>query len=134
MGLLDIALPGRGGYSVCRMIKLRPDCGGVQVVMISALAEHAKWETWRKVGADGFITKPFVVEDLVSMIALRLGLMPRNSARLQPTADPDPIRDPTGSNFVPLLCRNGHRRFRPTANPLVTWACYIEIQVQRGTP
>ena len=72
--LLDISLPGRGGYSVCRMIKLHPDCGGVQVVMLSALADQAEWETWRKVGADDFITKPFVVEELVSKIAQRLGL------------------------------------------------------------
>ena len=43
--LLDIALPGRGGYAVCRLIKLRPDCGGVQVVIISALVDQADWET-----------------------------------------------------------------------------------------
>ncbi len=74
--LLDVSLPGRGGYSVCRMIKLHPDYGAVQVVMLSALADQAEWDTWRKVGADDFVTKPFVVENLVSMIAQRLGLGP----------------------------------------------------------
>ena len=74
--LLDVSLPGRGGYSVCRMIKLHPDYGNVQVVMLSALADQADWETWRKVGADDFVTKPFVVDDLVSMIATRLGMEP----------------------------------------------------------
>ena len=72
--VLDISLPGRGGYSVCRTIKLHPDWGDVQVVMLSGLAYQAEWETWRKMGADDFVVKPFVVDDLVSLVAARLRL------------------------------------------------------------
>jgi len=72
--LLDISMPGRGGYSVCRMIKHHSDYGDVQVILLSALADQANWDTWRKVGADDFVTKPFSVDGLLSMITRRLGL------------------------------------------------------------
>jgi two-component system OmpR family response regulator len=59
--LLDISLPDREGYAVCRFIKYHPNCGRTKVVFLSGLSDQANWNTWQKVGADGFLAKPFSV-------------------------------------------------------------------------
>lgn len=66
--LLDISLPDREGYAVCRFIKYHPNCGRTKVVFLSGLADQANWNTWQKVGADGFLAKPFSVTDIVSYV------------------------------------------------------------------
>lgn len=59
--LLDISPPDREGYAVCRFIKYHPNCGRTKVVFLSGLSDQANWNTWQKVGADGFLAKPFSV-------------------------------------------------------------------------
>jgi CheY-like chemotaxis protein len=72
--LLDISLPDREGYAVCRFIKYHPKCGRTKVVFLSALAHQADWNTWKKVGADGFLRKPFNVDELITEVDGYLGL------------------------------------------------------------
>jgi DNA-binding response OmpR family regulator len=66
--LLDITLPDREGYAVCRFIKYHPNCGRTKVVFLSGLAEQANWNTWEKVGADGFLSKPFQVSEIAEYV------------------------------------------------------------------
>ena len=72
--LLDITLPDREGYAVCRFIKYHPNCGRTKVVFLSGLAEQAEWNTWQKVGADGFLGKPFQVDEINAFVLEALGL------------------------------------------------------------
>ncbi len=53
--LLDISLPDRQGYAVCRFIKYHPNCGRM------------------KVGADGFLHKPLVAVDLRAEVIVSSG-------------------------------------------------------------
>ena len=71
--LLDIFLPDQEGYAVCRFIKDHPNCGRTKVVFLSVLAYQADWNTWKEVGADGFLRKPFNVDELITEVDRYLG-------------------------------------------------------------
>jgi DNA-binding response OmpR family regulator len=70
--LLDVMLPGRDGYSACRLIKNDERCAGTQVVLLSALDQQAEGDTWKKVGADDFLIKPIRPSELLSAVERRL--------------------------------------------------------------
>jgi DNA-binding response OmpR family regulator len=57
--LLDVMMPLRSGYEVCRSIKARADLSGIKVVMLSAKGRDAEVTKGLALGADLYITKPF---------------------------------------------------------------------------
>jgi CheY-like chemotaxis protein len=65
--LLDVMMPGRDGWEVCRIMKQHPALGrAVRVIMVTALDE---WEDKRQAlqtGADDYVAKPF---DLAALAA-----------------------------------------------------------------
>lgn len=63
---LDIMMPGKGGYDVCREIR-RTD-RDVPVIFISAKAEEIDKVVGLELGADDFITKPFGIREVVARI------------------------------------------------------------------
>jgi two-component system alkaline phosphatase synthesis response regulator PhoP len=70
--LLDIMLPGRNGYSVCRVIKHDPACRGTRVLFLSGVHRDTALVTGRKAGADGFISRPFTINGIVSVVEKHL--------------------------------------------------------------
>jgi len=67
--LLDIKLPGRNGFEVCR--ELRRHCMNVPVLMLTARGDVSDRVKGLKTGADDYLVKPFeVVELLARMEAL----------------------------------------------------------------
>ena len=58
--LLDVMMPGRDGWEVCRIMRQHPTLGkSVRIVMVTALGE---WEDKREalqLGADDYVEKPF---------------------------------------------------------------------------
>jgi two-component system alkaline phosphatase synthesis response regulator PhoP len=63
---LDIMLPGKSGYDVCREVrKLNPT---IPIVFISAKSEEIDKVLGLELGADDFITKPFGVKEVVARI------------------------------------------------------------------
>jgi DNA-binding response OmpR family regulator len=81
--LLDIMLPGRNGYDVCR--DLRRERAALPIIMLTAKGEEIDKVIGLELGADDYVTKPFGVRELLA----RIGAVLRRTARLQPTADPD---------------------------------------------
>lgn len=57
--LLDVSMPGKTGFEVCREIKSDPNLSGTVVVMLTALAQESDLELGERAGADGYFTKPF---------------------------------------------------------------------------
>lgn len=64
--LLDIMLPGKSGYEVCR--SLREHGVNVPVVMLTARQDEFDKLHGFEVGADDYITKPFSVKELLARI------------------------------------------------------------------
>lgn len=70
--LLDILLPYKDGYTACTEIKNDPEIGHIPVIMMSALYTKLNKTLASRLGADGYITKPFTREELVSTVELYL--------------------------------------------------------------
>ncbi len=76
---LDIMMPGRDGYDVCRAIRRRDE--SVPVIFISAKSEEIDRVVGLELGADDFIVKPFGVREVVARIrAVTRRCMARHSS------------------------------------------------------
>jgi len=64
--LVDIGLPDMSGTEVCKLIKT--SCSGVGIIMLTAKAELGYKVSSLDLGADDYITKPFVFAELISRI------------------------------------------------------------------
>src|SRR5262245_40518284 len=56
--LLDVVMPGLGGYEVCRAIKARKGQSFLPVILITVLESEEDRKQGFLAGADDFLTKP----------------------------------------------------------------------------
>jgi len=80
--VLDIEMPGIDGCEVCRRIKSQPETSGIPVLLVSGCGRTA--ELARSAGADGFLDKPFYLNDLRDQVGSLLG---RSMAQVDRTAN-----------------------------------------------
>lgn len=66
--LLDVIMPGLGGFEACRLIKEIPGKQNIPVIFISASAEEEEQEQGRKMGGSGFLTKPLDPDECRNMV------------------------------------------------------------------
>ena len=78
--VLDIMLPGMDGYAMCRMLKSDPETARARVILLSARGTPAEMAAEAQavaalgdangasVGADGFLTKPVSVKELIDRV------------------------------------------------------------------
>jgi two-component system, OmpR family, alkaline phosphatase synthesis response regulator PhoP len=64
--LLDVKLPGKNGFEVCR--ELRRHCSNLPVLMLTARGDVKDRVKGLKLGADDYLTKPFEVAELLARI------------------------------------------------------------------
>lgn len=62
--LLDVMLPEVSGYDICESIRTDPALGAVKVLMMTARGSAGERQKGLDRGADGFIAKPFELQDL----------------------------------------------------------------------
>jgi two-component system phosphate regulon response regulator PhoB len=63
--ILDVGMPGRDGYQVCAELRGREATRRIPVLMLSGLHDY---ETAGGVGADGYLSKPFNLNELESRV------------------------------------------------------------------
>lgn len=63
--ILDLMMPGEDGLSLCRHVQ---DIGGPPVIMLTAMSEDADCVVGLEIGADDYVTKPFVPRVLLARI------------------------------------------------------------------
>lgn len=64
--LLDIMMPGKSGYDVCR--ELRKRSVHLPIIMVTAKGEEVDKVVGLELGADDYVTKPFGVHELLARI------------------------------------------------------------------
>lgn len=68
--LLDLAMPGHDGATVCKQLKRQASTQNIPVILVSAEMNLAK--TAKQCGADDFIEKPFDMDVLQEKISALL--------------------------------------------------------------
>jgi two-component system OmpR family response regulator len=63
--LLDVMLPGRSGYELCRELRTQ---GAMPIILLTALGEMADRVMGLEIGADDFIVKPADPRELIARI------------------------------------------------------------------
>jgi len=80
--VLDIMLPGRSGYEVCKELRARKVT--TPILMLTAKSQEIDKVVGLDLGADDYVTKPFGVRELLARIHALL----RRSAPADGTSDP----------------------------------------------
>ena len=74
--LLDVMMPGRDGWEVCRLMKQHPALGrSVRVIMVTALGEWEDKRTALQTGADDYVEKPFDLPKLANTVQRNLAAL-----------------------------------------------------------
>jgi DNA-binding response OmpR family regulator len=85
--LLDVMMPGRDGWQVCREMKQHPTLGrSVRIVMVTALDDWVNKRQALQTGADDFVEKPFELSKLVAAVERNIKLLAPTAARGASTA------------------------------------------------
>jgi DNA-binding response OmpR family regulator len=66
--ILDIMLPGIDGYEVCEIIRLDPNFRDVKIIFRTARDREVDIAKGLSLGADAYITKPFLNTELVTKV------------------------------------------------------------------
>lgn len=87
--LLDVVMPGRDGFAICRELKADDATREIPVLFITAKNETANVLNGFRVGALDYILKPFQAEEVVSRVETHLKIsrltreLQRNNAELE---------------------------------------------------
>ena len=71
--LLDISLPGIGGFDVLERLRADPGFARLPIIMLTAHGREVEREKGLALGADDYITKPFSTRELVERVKRLLG-------------------------------------------------------------
>ena len=66
--ILDVLLPGRSGFEICRQFKSDPKTNKIPIVFCSSKGTELDKFWGLKQGADAYVTKPVVSQEIVSTI------------------------------------------------------------------
>lgn len=67
--VLDVVLPKKNGFQVCRQLKTAPDTKDIKIVLLTSKSQDADRFWGLKQGADGYMTKPFAEAELLTTLA-----------------------------------------------------------------
>ncbi len=74
MILLDIMMPGTGGFELCRILKGREDTREIPVIFVSSLNDADTIEHGFSLGAVDYISKPYHFSEILARVHLHIKL------------------------------------------------------------
>ena len=66
--VLDVILPKKNGFQVCRQLKTSPDTQDIKILMLTSKSQDSDRYWGLKQGADDYMTKPFDDVELVTNV------------------------------------------------------------------
>ena len=66
--LLDVVMPERNGFQVCRELKSNTKFNAIPVILVTSKNTPSDRYWGEQQGADGYITKPFTREELLRAV------------------------------------------------------------------
>lgn len=85
--LLDVYMPKINGADVCRLLKAHPHWKKIYLVLMSARMSDKEIETYKRMGADQFLKKPFEAAEAVKLVAEALESRPATGETPLPRGD-----------------------------------------------
>jgi twitching motility two-component system response regulator PilH len=67
--VLDVILPKKNGFQVCRLLKSAPDTSAIKVLLLTSKSQESDRFWGLRQGADVYLTKPFADEELLDHVA-----------------------------------------------------------------
>jgi CheY-like chemotaxis protein len=92
--LMDINLPGMNGFEAIEKLKRAPETQDIPVIALSAAAMSKDIQKGREAGFFAYLTKPFVIDELLNTIDQALAAS--KFAPLSNDSAEEPLRDPRG--------------------------------------
>jgi DNA-binding response OmpR family regulator len=71
--LLDVVMPQRNGFQVCRELKRNSDYSRIPVVLVTSKNTESDKFWGKEQGADGYVVKPFSGDDLLGAVNRLIG-------------------------------------------------------------
>lgn len=72
--LLDVMMPGQGGFETCRRLKASPETRDIPVIFMTALSDISDKMTAYSVGGVDYVTKPFHTDEVLARVNAHLTL------------------------------------------------------------
>ena len=66
--ILDVVMPGKNGFQVCREIKKDEFTSDIPVILVTSKGQESDKFWGKKQGADEYIVKPFEIDDLIAAV------------------------------------------------------------------
>lgn len=85
--ILDIHLSDMDGRMVCQRVKSRPETRNTRILAISGYIEEDEVEGLKDYGFDGYLEKPFSIEELGELVQELVSLPPAKVARPRKVRD-----------------------------------------------
>lgn len=115
--LLDIMMPGKSGYDVCREIRSKDQ--EVSIIMLTAKGQEIDKVVGLQLGADDYITKPFGVHELLARIQAVLRRCQKNHKGEKASSAPETFTFGAAEiNGAELRGRMGNKIFDISAREL----------------
>jgi two-component system sensor histidine kinase/response regulator len=89
--LLDVLMPGRDGFEVCRLIRAQPRWADIPVIFLSAADDKDLIVRALEVGGVDYVTKPFNRAELMSRVRTHLALKAARDHLRQLAEDKDEL-------------------------------------------
>ncbi|MEM7585115.1 MAG: response regulator [Acidobacteriota bacterium] len=67
--LLDVILPKKNGFQVCRQLKTAPETEQIKIVLVTSKTQDSDRFWGLKQGADDYLGKPFTPDELHSTLS-----------------------------------------------------------------
>jgi len=68
--LMDVLMPNLDGYTACYEIKKSETTRAIPVVMLTGIGHELNRKLAQEMGADGYVTKPFNLQELLDTVKL----------------------------------------------------------------
>ena len=101
--LLDLMLPGKNGYDICREIRNKID---IPILMVTARTESIDKVLGLGIGADDYIPKPFDPAELVASVKSHLSRYERLTKGYRPQKNEGEERDIIRIGNIEILTRS----------------------------
>lgn len=66
--ILDVIMPGTDGIELCKRIRARPETAQIPMIILSALGDQESVDRRIAAGADGYLVKPVLKNNLLAII------------------------------------------------------------------